>query len=69
MLYIILRGHWCDIFPNVHAPTKYKSEDTKESFYEELECVCNPFPKYHTTSLLDFSAKIGRRYFQTNNLE
>jgi hypothetical protein len=25
MLYIILRGHWCDmIVPNLHAPTEIK---------------------------------------------
>jgi hypothetical protein len=33
----------------------------KDSFYEELECVIDEFPQYHTKILLgDFSAKIGR---------
>jgi hypothetical protein len=38
MSYIILRGWWCDIIVlNVHAPTKDKSDDVKDRFYEELE--------------------------------
>jgi hypothetical protein len=41
MLYITLRGSWCDIIVlNVHAPTEDKSGETKDSFYEELEHVC-----------------------------
>jgi hypothetical protein len=44
--YIVLRGHWCDIFVlNVHAPSEGKSDDTKESFYDELEQVFDLFPK------------------------
>jgi len=43
--YIILRGHWCDVL-NVLASTKDKSDDTKNSFYKELECVFNESPKY-----------------------
>jgi hypothetical protein len=40
MSYIILRGHWCDIFVlNVHAPTEDKIDDMKDSFYEESERV------------------------------
>jgi hypothetical protein len=38
-----------------HAPTEDKSDDTKDSFYEEPECVFNQFP-YEK-----------RRYFQTEN--
>jgi hypothetical protein len=30
MSYIILRGRWCDIVLNVHAPTEDKIEDIKE---------------------------------------
>jgi hypothetical protein len=38
--YIILRGRWCHIIVlNVHAPTKDKTDDVKDSFYEELERV------------------------------
>jgi hypothetical protein len=33
----------------------------KDSFYEELECVFDKFPKYHMKSLPgDFSGKVGR---------
>jgi hypothetical protein len=38
--YIVLRGHWCNIIVlNVHAPSEEKSDDSKDSFYEELEQV------------------------------
>ena len=37
---IVLRGRWCNIIVlNVHAPSEEKSEDSKDSFYEELEQV------------------------------
>jgi endonuclease/exonuclease/phosphatase family metal-dependent hydrolase len=33
----------------------------KDSFYEEVECVFDKFPKYHMKILLgDFNAKVGR---------
>jgi hypothetical protein len=36
-------------------------DDTKDSFYEELEGVFDQFPKYHMKILLgDFNAKVGR---------
>jgi hypothetical protein len=61
MLYIILRDHWCDIVLIVHAPTKNKIDDVKDSFYEELEHVFDKLPEYHTKILVgDFSAKVGR---------
>jgi hypothetical protein len=62
MSYMVLRGRWCNIIAlNVHAPTEEKSDDSKDSFYEELEQVCDHFPKYHTKILLeDFNAKLGR---------
>jgi exonuclease III len=38
MSYIVLRGRWCNIiFLNVHAPTEEKGDDSKDSFYEQLE--------------------------------
>jgi exonuclease III len=41
--------------------TEDKTEDVKESFYEELERVFDKFPKYHIKILLgDFNAKVGR---------
>jgi hypothetical protein len=62
MSYITLRGRWCDIIVlNVHVPTEDKCDDTKDSFYEELEGVFDQFPKYHMKILLgDFIAKVGR---------
>jgi hypothetical protein len=61
MSYIILRGCWCDIGLNVHAPTADKTDDVKDTFYEKLECVFNKFPKYSMKILLGyFSAKVGR---------
>jgi hypothetical protein len=58
MSYIIQRGRWCQIIVlNVHAPTEDKTDDVKDSFYEELECVCDKFLKHHMKILLgDFSA-------------
>jgi hypothetical protein len=63
MLYITLRGRWCDIIVlNIHAPTEYKIDDMKGSFYVELERVFDKFPKYHMKILLgNFSAKIGKK--------
>jgi hypothetical protein len=46
--YIVLRGRWCDIVVlNVHGPTEDKTDDVKDSFYEELERVFDKFPNYH----------------------
>jgi hypothetical protein len=45
----VLRGRWCNIIVlNAHAPTEEKGDDSKDSFYEELEGVFYPFPKYHS---------------------
>jgi hypothetical protein len=38
--YIVIRGRWCNIIVlNVHAPSEEKSDELKDSFYEELEQV------------------------------
>ena len=59
--HIVLRGHWCNIIVlNVHAPSEEKSDESNDSFYEELEEVFDHFPKYHMKILLDFNAKVGR---------
>jgi hypothetical protein len=62
MSYIIVRGHWFHIIVlNVHAPTEDKTDDAKDSFYEELERIFDKFPKYHMNILLgDLNAKVGR---------
>jgi hypothetical protein len=48
----------------VHAPSEEneeKSDDSKDSFYEEFEQVFYHFPKYHMKILLeDFNTKVGR---------
>ena len=60
--YIVLRGRWLHIIlVNMHAPSEEKSEELKDSFYEELEEVFDHIPKYHMKILLgDFNAKVGR---------
>jgi hypothetical protein len=62
MLYIILRGRWCDIIlPNVRPPTEDKIDVVRDRFYEELEGVFDEFPKYHMkSSLVDFNTKVCR---------
>jgi hypothetical protein len=57
-----LRGHWFHIIVlNVHAPTKDRTDNLKDSFYEELEHIFDKFTKYHMKILLgDFNAKVGR---------
>jgi hypothetical protein len=47
---------------NVHAPTEYKIDDTKGSFYEKLESIFHKFPKYNMKKMLgDFNVKEGRK--------
>jgi hypothetical protein len=62
MSYIILRGRWCNIVVlNVHAPCEDKSDDVKDSFYEELGRVFDQFPRYDMKILLGhFNAKRDR---------
>jgi hypothetical protein len=37
---LVLRGHRCNsIVLHVHAPNEEKNDDSKDSFYEELEQV------------------------------
>jgi hypothetical protein len=45
MSYIILGGRWCHIIVlYVHAPTEDKTDDVKDSFYEEVERVFDKVP-------------------------
>ena len=38
--YIFLRGRWCNIIVlNLRVPSEEKSDDSKDSIYEELEQV------------------------------
>ena len=61
MSYIVLKGPWCNItVSNVHATSEEKSDNSKDSYYEESEQVFDHFPKYHMKILLgDFNAKLG----------
>jgi exonuclease III len=58
----VLRCRWCYIIvPNAHAPPEDKRDDSKDSFYVELEPVFSHFPHNHTEIVLgDFNAKMGR---------
>ena len=60
--YIMLKGRWLHVIVvNVDAPSEEKSEELKDSFYEEVEGVFDHFPKYYMKILLgDFNAKLGR---------
>jgi hypothetical protein len=62
MLYVTLIGHWFDtVVLNVDTPTENKSDPAEGSFYEELQHVCDQFPKYHMKILVGaFCAKVGR---------
>jgi hypothetical protein len=45
MSYIILRGYWFHVIVlNVHAPIEDKTDDVKDSFYEELELIFDKPP-------------------------
>ena len=45
----------------MHAPSEEKFDDSKDSFYEELEQVFDNFPKYHMKIILgNVNVKVGR---------
>ena len=60
--YIVSRGRWRNIIViNVLATIEEKSDESKDSFYVELEQMFDYFPKFHMKILLgDFNAKVGR---------
>jgi hypothetical protein len=70
MSHIFLRGRWCNIkFLNFHESCEQKSDDSKDSFYDELGQVFDHFLKYHMKILLcDFNAKVGERIFSNQQL-
>ena len=54
----------------MHAPSKEKSDDSKDSLCEDLEQVSDNFPKYHMKILLgDFDAKVGRENIFKHTIE
>jgi len=63
--YIVLRGRWCNIIVlNVHAPSEEKSDESKDSFYEELKQVFYNFCNYRKEIKLEnFNAKVGKKIF------
>jgi hypothetical protein len=63
MLYVILRGCWCNIIVlNVHTPCEDKSDDIKDSLYKELGHVLYQFSRYDMKILLgNFNVKVGRK--------
>jgi hypothetical protein len=62
MSYITLRGRWCNIVVlHEHAPCEDRSDDVKDSFYEEQGCVFDQFPRYDMKIVLgDFNANVRR---------
>ena len=68
--YIIIRGRLCNIIVlNVHAPSKEKSDESKDSFYGIRAGFFYHLPKYHMKILLgDFNAKGGERIFSDRQL-
>ena len=45
---IVLRGRLCNIIvQNVLVPSEEISDDSKDTFYEELEQVFDHIPMYH----------------------
>jgi hypothetical protein len=52
---VTLSGHWCDIVLNAHAPADNKTDNTKDSLYEILECVFNICPTYKMKIVLVIS--------------
>jgi hypothetical protein len=63
--YTVLRGHWFNVIVlNLHAPSKEKTDHSKDRFYEKLQQVFSNFPKYHTEILLeDFNARGAVKIF------
>ena len=54
----------------MHAPSEEKSEESKDSFYEELEQVFDHFPKYHMKMLPEtLMQKLGERIFSSQQLD
>jgi hypothetical protein len=73
MSQIILRGHWCHIIVlKVHASIEDKTDDVKDSFYEELICV---FDKFNFKKLNEvvgkeqYSAEVSKRFAVLEDLD
>jgi hypothetical protein len=61
MSYIILRDCWCNIFVlNVNTLHEDKTDDVKDSIYEESGHIFDQFCRYMTILLCDFIAKVNK---------
>jgi hypothetical protein len=62
MSYVILRVRWSHIIVlNIHARTEDKTDDVKDSFYEELELVFDKFSNYHTKINRQLGMKVNTK--------
>jgi hypothetical protein len=71
IVYIVLEGGWCGIIIwNLQAPSEDKSDNSKDSFYDELEQVFDYIPKYCMQICYEILVKLWReKMFQTDNWE
>jgi hypothetical protein len=69
MIYIILRGRWCNIIVlNLNAPCDDKSDGVKDSLYEEIGRVFDQFLRYDMKIFWWFQCQCRQgRYFQNDN--
>jgi hypothetical protein len=62
------RGHWCDTVLNVLAPTRNKSYNTKDSFYDKLRVYIRSgsnIPQEHFVRRSQCQSR-KKKYFQTD---
>jgi len=58
---IVLKDRWCNTFVlNMHIPCEEMSDDSKDSFYKELEQVLNHLPKFHMKIPLGDLMQMGK---------
>jgi hypothetical protein len=70
MLFIILRHCWCVIFFKAYGPVGDKSDDSNDTFCEELQQVFDQFPTYHMKILLGASnTKLQMKTFSNQQLK
>jgi hypothetical protein len=69
---MIQRGRWFHIIVlNVHAPARDKTDDVKDSFYEELKHIFDKFAEHNMKIFLGNAQCQSRQggYFKTDNWE
>jgi hypothetical protein len=66
-----MTGQWFAVIPNMLALTVYKIDDTKDSFYEEVDHVFFLVLEHHMEVFIaDFIVKLRRgRHFKTSSWE